>query len=50
MLLGSLTGDLVVSFQENNPGCEMALRTPCMFAAIACVGLLVHAMFKLRLE
>ena len=50
MPLGALAGGLVVSLLENNLGREMALRAPFMFAAIAYVGLLVYAMFKLRLE
>jgi len=50
MPLGALTGGALVSLLESGIGREMALRTPFLCAAVACVTLLIYAVFKLRLE
>ncbi len=51
MPMGALAGGAIVSLLESNGMVrEMALRAPFMFAAAACVVLLVYAVFKLRLD
>ena len=51
MPLGALAGGAIVSMLESNGmGRELALRAPFIFAAAACVVLLVYADFKLRLD
>lgn len=49
MPLGALAGGLMVSLLQDDLGREMALRAPFLFSAVACVALLVYAMFRLRL-
>jgi MFS family permease len=50
MPLGALAGGTTVSLLENSTGRELALRAPFLFAAIACLLLLIYAAFRLRLE
>lgn len=50
MPLGALTGGALVSLLESSIGREMALRMPFLIAAMACIILLIYAVFKLRLE
>ena len=50
MPLGALAGGCVVSSLDNEIGREMALRAPFLLAALCCAGLLVYALFRLRLR
>lgn len=50
MPLGAIAGGAVVSALENNLGREMALRAPFVLAAACCLGLLLYALARLRLD
>ncbi|NIZ15676.1 MFS transporter [Phaeobacter sp. HF9A] len=50
MPLGALAGGAIVSVLEPEMGRELALRAPFLLAALCCLGLLIYALFKLRLE
>ena len=50
MPLGALAGGAIVALLDDSFSREVALRAPFFFAAVACVVLLVYAVFRLRLE
>jgi MFS family permease len=50
MPLGALAGGLVVTLLEDDLGREMAVRAPFILAGIGCAGLLIYAIFRLRLD
>lgn len=50
MSLGALAGGGIVSLLENDLGRETAIRMPFLLAGVACLGLLVCAAARLRLE
>jgi MFS family permease len=50
MPLGAMAGGAIVSLLDNDFSRETALRAPFLFAALACLTLLVYAVFRLRLD
>lgn len=50
MPLGALAGGAVVAALEDDWGREIALRAPFLLASLFCLGLLVYAMARLRLD
>lgn len=50
MPLGALAGGAVVAALEEDWGREMALRAPFLLASLCCLGLVVYAMARLRLD
>lgn len=50
MPLGAVAGGLVVTLLEDDLGRVMAVRAPFLLAGIACGGLLVYALLRLRLD
>ncbi|PSL20075.1 MFS transporter [Shimia abyssi] len=50
MPLGALAGGAVVSLLEPGIARDLALRAPFLLASVACVLLLIYAIFRLRLD
>ncbi|WP_299402394.1 MFS transporter [uncultured Roseobacter sp.] len=50
MPLGALAGGFAVSVLQDDLGRDMAIRAPFVLAGLSCFGLLVYAIFKLRLD
>lgn len=50
MPFGALAGGAIVSLLEADWGRDMAIRAPFLMAGVCCIGLLIYAVYRLRLD